>query len=212
MKQPDIWQLLNELPHPEQPFITVINAQGRVELSGRTLVNGISKAANAFRNILDAEPGQSAKIELGWTWQQGVWHGAALVAGLHVVSEGEADFAITPKMISTHPFGLPSGEPEDMTAEVLGEPDLWLYPDYFPEQIEIIEQARMWGHEHGVTAGTRIGVDTSVLHKNQPNEPHYYLPFLVPLANQCSIVVFDQAGSAIGSLMEQEKITVLLTP
>ncbi len=56
---------------PAQPFVTVIDqggiGSGRIELSGTTLINGASKAANGLVDILDVEPGQSAHISLGWT-------------------------------------------------------------------------------------------------------------------------------------------------
>lgn len=213
MNQPDIWQLLNNLPQPEQPFITLINELGRVELSGRTLVNGICKAANAFRDILDAEPGQSVHIDLGWTWQQGVWQGAALTAGLTLVDTEGADFLISPNVISTHPMGMPSGGPEDITAEVLGQPDIWHYPEYFPEQYKVIEQARNWAHKHGISNGDRVGVDTSVLRSTgEDHLPLTYLPLLVPLIKQGSVVIFDQVSEDIDRLSEQEKVTLLLTP
>lgn len=206
MSQPDIWQLLSRIPHPEQPFITVINSQGRVELSGRTVINGICKAANAFRDILEAEPGQSAHINLGWTWQQSVWQGAALVAGLTLFADSDADYEISPSVISTHPLGLPTGGPDDITAEVLTQPDVWLYPDYFPEQLSLVEQTRTWAIEHGINTGDRIGLVTSTT----PPQAIDLLPFLVPLTVHGSVVIFDQQTSDIARLVEQEKVTVLL--
>ena len=84
------------IPHPDPPFVTVVSPDGRVELSGRTLGNGVAKAANAFRDVLDTEPGDSVVVDLGWTWQQSVWQGAALIAGLQLVGgTTEADVHIT---------------------------------------------------------------------------------------------------------------------
>lgn len=184
----------------------MINNQGRVELSGRTLINGICKAANAFRDIFEAEPGQSAHINLGWTWQQSVWQGAALVAGLTLVADSDADYEISPSVISTHPLGLPPGGPDDITAEVLTQPDVWLYPDYFPEQHSLVEQTRTWAIEHGIKTGDRIGLVTSTT----PPQAIDLLPFLVPLTVDGSVVIFDQQTSDIARLVEQEKVTVLL--
>lgn len=206
MSQPDIWQLLNRIPQPEQPFITTIEAQGRVELSGRTVINGICKAANAFRDILEAEPGQSAYINLGWTWQQSVWQGAALVAGLTLATDSEAAHEISPSVISTHPLGLPTGGPDDITSDVLSQPDVWLYPDYFSEQLSLVEQTRAWAVEHGINTGDRIGLVTSAA----PPQAIEFLPFLVPLTVYGSVVIFDQHTSDIARLLEQEKVTVLL--
>lgn len=206
MSQSDIWQLLSRIPQPEQPFITTINAQGRVELSGRTLINGICKAANAFRDILEAEPGQSAYVNLGWTWQQSVWQGATLVAGLTLATESDADYEISPALISTHPLGLPTGGPDDITAEVLTQPDAWLYPDYFPDQLCLVEQTRTWAVERGINTGDRIGLVTSTA----PPQAIDFLPFLVPLTVHGSVVFIDHQTSDIARLVEQEKVTVLL--
>jgi len=64
----DIWQLLNTFPDPQQPFVTTNFTQpGRIELSVTTFINGAAKAANAIRDVMDAEPGTRVQVDLGWT-------------------------------------------------------------------------------------------------------------------------------------------------
>ena len=198
---------------PEQPFVTVIDqggiGTGRIELSGTTLINGASKAANALLDILDVEPGQSALISLGWTWQQSVWQAAAWMAGLQVVwaLDEHCDVVIDTSRISTHPLGMPQPDagPNDLTAEVLGQPDAWMYPSFHTEQLGLIDSALRWAHEHGITHGDRVGVETEVA--SNVGDEHFYLPLLVPLIVGGSIVFAPRVS---GELREQERITRVL--
>jgi uncharacterized protein (TIGR03089 family) len=212
MQQPEVWHLLTHLPQPEQPFITVINSEGRIELSGRTLVNGVSKAANALRDLLEAEPGESIDIDLGWTWQQSVWQGAALIAGLNLISqESDAshqnpDYFIDTNMISVHPLGLPTGAEQELTAEVLSQPDTWLYPQYWPQQSELLNKAREWATELGIHVGDRVGINPG----RPPEQAFDYGLFLMPLAMEASVVIVDSPERQFESIVEQERITRLL--
>lgn len=215
MREPDVWQLLNQLPHPDQPFVTVVSDTGRVELSGRTLVNGIAKAANAFRDVLDTEPGDSVAIELGWTWQQSVWQGAALVAGLHLVGATDASLTetepliIDPSLISIHPMGLPAGGDREITADVLGQPDVWLYPEYHHEHAVLMDHVRVWSHDVGVHVNDRVGI---IVSPNLPPQAHLFGPLLMPLIMTGSVVFLnDCQPEHIESLISQEKINFLLS-
>ena len=201
------------IPHPDQPFVTVVGDGGRVELSGRTLANGVAKAANAFRDVLDTEPGDSVAVDLGWTWQQSVWQGAALIAGLTLVeTPTENILRITPSLVSTHPLGLPAGGADEITQDVLGQPDSWLYPEYFPEQQALIESAREWAAAQGVgkEVSERFGIVTS---EESGTDAYFFGPFLMPLVTQGSVVFINaQAPEFIDSVVNQEKVTRLLRP
>ncbi len=205
MQQADIWQLLQRLPRPDQPFVTAITAESRVELSGKTLINGIAKAANALRDVLDTEPGESIAVDLGWTWQQSVWQGAALISGLDLTGD-HPTVQINPQVISTHPLGLPTGSPQDITSEVLGQPDAWMYPEYFADHITVIEQTRAWAEQHGINEGDRVGITAG-----HPDTAHRFAPFLAPLVTHGSVVFLTEASdNQIESVVEQERITRLL--
>jgi len=216
MQQPDVWHLLTHLPQPEQPFITVINADGRIELSGRTLVNGISKAANALYDIIEAEPGELIDIDLGWTWQQSVWQGAAYIAGLHVVKHSEPqeinmpDHRVDNEVISVHPLGLPHGGEHEITAQVLGQPDTWLYPQPWPQQAELLDRALSWATELGIKEDDRVGVNTSQLSKATAEHIRDYGLLLMPLCLNTSVLIMDGVQGQCDSIVEQERITRLL--
>lgn len=204
---------MSRIPHPDQPFVTVVSNGGRIELSGRTLANGVAKAANALRDVLDAEAGDSVAVDLGWTWQQSVWQGASLVAGLKLVATpNENILRITPSLVSTHPLGLPAGGADEITQDVLGQPDSWLYPEYFPEQQALIDSAREWAAVQGVgkEASERIGIITS---DKRETSVYFFGPFLLPLVTQGSVVfINEQAPEFIDSVVNQEKVTRLLRP
>lgn len=202
---------MSRIPHPDQPFVTVVSPDGRVELSGRTLANGVAKAANALRDVLDTEPGDSVDVDLGWTWQQSVWQGAAMVAGLKLVeTPTENMLRITPSLVSTHPLGLPGGGVAEITQDVLGQPDSWLYPEFFPEQQSLIDSAGEWAAAQGVGPGKRVGIVTSVV---GDTGAYFFGPFLLPLITQGSVVFINaQAPEFIDSVVDQEKVTRLLRP
>jgi uncharacterized protein (TIGR03089 family) len=216
MQQPDVWHLLTHLPQPEQPIITVINSESRVELSGRTLTNGVSKAANALRDLFESEPGESIDVDLGWTWQQSVWQGAALIAGLHLVAHSIAeeqyapDYHIDSSVISIHPLGLPTGGDSELTAQVLGQPDTWLYPQPWPEQGTLLDQARVWATELNIRQGDRVGINTARLSATLANSVRDYAFLLMPLSMNASVVLVDGRQGELDSIVDQERITRLL--
>ena len=213
----DIWQLLTSFPDPQQPFITTnFTDRGRIELSATTFINGAAKAANAIRDLLEVEPGTLVRVDLGWNWQQGIWQSAALISGAELVS-GNAEVAIVAAEqvteasanfdgdvygVSTDVWGRPQGCEREITAEVLGQPDSWMYPEYFASHSELVEQALQWGEEHGVGAKDRIGIDTEHI------LPNLLIPFLLPLVFNGSVVLTDHLDE---NLISQEQITCKLS-
>ena len=212
----DIWQLLTGFPDPQQPFITTnFVDSGRIELSVTTFTNGAAKAANALRDLLDVEPGALVRVDLGWSWQQSIWQAATLISGAQLVS-ANADIAIVAAAqvseasagfdgevygVSTDVWGRPQGCEYEITAEVLGQPDSWMYPEYFASHGALVEQALQWGEDHGVAAKDRIGIDTgSVL-------PNLLIPFVLPLVFSGSVVLTDHLDE---NLIAQEQITCKL--
>ena len=212
----DIWQLLTGFPDPQQPFITTNFADGgRIELSLTTFTNGAAKAANALRDLLDVEPGALVRVDLGWSWQQSVWQAATLISGAQLVS-ANADIAIVAAAqvseasagfdgevygVSTDVWGRPQGCEGEITAEVLGQPDSWMYPEYFASHGALVEQALQWGEDHGVTAKDRIGIDSGHI------LPNLLIPFVLPLVFSGSVVLTDHLDE---NLIAQEQITCKL--
>ena len=212
----DIWQLLSDFPDPQRPFITTNLANsGRIELSATTFTNGAAKAANAFRDLLDVEPGTLVRVELGWNWQQGIWQAAALISGAELVSEkaevaivsaeqvteASANFEGEVYGVSTDVWGRPQGCEGEITAEVLGQPDSWMYPEYFTSHGALVEQALQWGADHGVAAKDRIGVDIGHI------LPNLLIPFVLPLVFSGSVVLTDHLDD---HLIAQEQVTCKL--
>ena len=212
----DIWQLLTGFPDPQQPFITTNFADGgRIELSLTTFTNGAAKAANALRDLLDVEPGALVRVDLGWSWQQSIWQAATLISGAQLVS-ANADIAIVAAAqvseasagfdgevygVSTDVWGRPQGCEGEITAEVLGQPDSWMYPEYFASHGALVEQALQWGEDHGVTAKDRIGIDSGHI------LPNLLIPFVLPLVFSGSVVLTDHLDD---HLIAQEQVTCKL--
>jgi uncharacterized protein (TIGR03089 family) len=209
----DVWQLLNSFPDPQRPFITTnFTDTGRIELSVTTFLNGAAKSANALRDVIDVESGTAVQVDLGWSWQQAVWQAGALISGnelvtqnpeVRIVPAGHSDATGSGDVfgISIDGWGRPQGCEGEITAEVLGQPDGWMYPEFFVQQREIIESARQWGLERGVSTGARMGIDT------RQTEPNIFIPFLLPLVFAGSIVLSDNLDQR---LIEQEQITCVL--
>jgi uncharacterized protein (TIGR03089 family) len=209
----DVWQLLSNFPDPQRPFITTnFSDTGRIELSVTTFLNGAAKSANAFRDVIDVEPGTDVQVDLGWTWQQAVWQAGALISGNNLVVQNP-EVMIVPAGaagatgpgeifgISIDSWGRPQGCEGEITAEVLGQPDGWMYPEFFGQQREIVESVRQWGLERGASSGARMGIDI------RNTEPSIFIPFLLPLVFRGSIVLSDNLDE---HLIEQEQITCLI--
>ncbi len=209
----DVWQLLNSFPDPQRPFITTnFIDTGRIELSVTTFLNGAAKSANALRDVIDVESGTAVQVDLGWSWQQAVWQAGALISGndlvtqnpeVRIVPAGQSEATGSGDVfgISIDGWGRPQGYEGEITAEVLGQPDGWMYPEFFAQQRELIESARHWGLERGVSPGARLGIDT------RHTEPDIFIPFLLPLVFAGSIVISDNLDQR---LVEQEQITCVL--
>ncbi|MCH9738922.1 MAG: hypothetical protein WAO33_07705 [Candidatus Nanopelagicales bacterium] len=209
----DVWQLLNGYADPGRPFVTTnFAASGRIELSVTTFINGAAKAANAFRDVIDADAGALVQVDLGWTWQQAVWQCGALIAGSELVTQ-DAEIGIyasgqSPSADSGEWFGIsidgwgrPQGCEGEITAEVLGQPDGWMYPEFFGSQVELIAKVHAWGEQHGIAQGARIGIDTRATPET------VFIPFLLPVVFSGSVVMSDKLDE---SVIAQEQISHVL--
>lgn len=137
--------LHDALAHPSPtPFVTHYSPVGRIELSGVTFANWVTKTANLFDD-LGGDPAEPLALGLLETdpghWVTMVWCVAAWFAGAEVVPgvPDDASFAVvgpsdprrgtTTVACSLHPLGRGFDvEPDDATdyVEVLAQPDVAL--------------------------------------------------------------------------------------
>lgn len=201
-----IWPTLTGLS--PQPVITAINTTtgDRVELSGPSLANAAAKIANALVLEFNLSEGDSLTLSLPWHWQRAAWQAGCLTAGVHWVMEecrepqgmvriDEEEYAI-----SLHPFGLPLGTSNDITPLIQSQPDsLIIRPALASEELA---QALRYANEHAIAQG-----DRTLVCEESPRDDRY-LPLLVPLVTQGSLVMGTGAGPW-DTVIESEGITRL---
>ena len=210
----DVWQLLNGYADPGRPFVTTnFAASGRIELSVTTFINGAAKAANAFRDVIDADAGALVQVDLGWTWQQAVWQCGALIAGSELVTQ-DAEIGIyasgqSPSADSGEWFGIsidgwgrPQGCEGEITAEVLGQARWLDVPGIF------------WLTSRVDCEGSRVGVSNTESLKAHglelilaPQPETVFIPFLLPVVFSGSVVMSDKLDE---SVIAQEQISHVL--
>ena len=215
---PDIRSALLRRSDPAQPFVTYLGSDGRVELSGASVLNAASKIANALRGEFDLEPGDRVGLHLPWHWQRVTWLIGTWAAGCVVVPGGgeECDLLVAgPKeaeglpgsvqVVSMHPFGLPLDaaamaqlppDIEDVTIAVRSQPDQQVFVDDHAErtaldgvtQRELLDQARAFASGHRDIRRLGIGQD----------ESQWWLPALWPLVTDGSIVMAEATSADFG--------------
>ena len=76
---------------PAKPYVTYLGSDGRMELSGASVINAAAKIANALTSEFDCDPGQQVALHLPWHWQRVTWLLGIWSAGCVVVPQGGAD-------------------------------------------------------------------------------------------------------------------------
>ncbi len=105
-----------------KPVISWVSDKGRVELSGTTFLNAISKAGNYLIDGCGFDDSSSINVQLGNHWQAPVWKIAALVSGINLNQNSQNVFTFSQKnisgkkyIVSQDPFGMPAkGLPLDV--------------------------------------------------------------------------------------------------
>jgi uncharacterized protein (TIGR03089 family) len=139
------FDLVRNIAQQPNPKVIWLSGDQRIELSGVTLANGISKAANFLLDSWQLTPGKPIRFALAKHWQSTIWLNAALVVGARIQLTGDAEFAIaTPQrlneisgadeigQLSVHPFGLGVANDDpfitDLATEVRAHGDLFSRP------------------------------------------------------------------------------------
>ena len=205
------------------PMFTWRHGPNRVELSGITFLNAVSKAANFISDGLEINPEARVYVNLGNHWQSPVWCSAVLATGA-VLSDAPATFNIVNLdeamplsnsiVVSRDPFGMPERDlPEsaiNASAEVRG------FGDYFAPRTATSEETVLttWGvnvkhamitvaamrDEWGIAEAEPIGIAL-------PQNPHMAIEWhsLFGLLNRSPLVLLDSAFEA-EQVQTQERI------
>ena len=91
---PDLLNAISKGSEATRPRLTHYDADGRIELSGKVLVNWVSKAANLLSAEYDAGPGTVVGIDLPvGHWRAAYWALAAWWCGatVHCLADGDGD-------------------------------------------------------------------------------------------------------------------------
>ena len=204
---------------PAQPYVTYLGSDGRIELSGASVINAAAKLANALTLEFACDPGQRVALHLPWHWQRATWLLGIWSVGCVVVPEGGADcdllvagpqqaLELTGNVIvvSMHPFGLPLG-PDDMTALPPGAQDATIAVRTQPDQQVLIDdysdalaldglsQRRLLERARGI-ADQLPGVTRLGLH--QDDSP-WWLAALWPAVTGGSVILGQSVDDGFGT-------------
>ena len=132
------------------PVITWLSPGGRIELSGRTFLNAISKAGNYLVDGCGFDDESTIRVELENHWQAPVWKLAALVAGIGLSDKSENIFCFADSplignkfVVSRDPFGMPA---KDLPADVENVSlEVRSHGDYFAPIYSLVDPAVRFG-------------------------------------------------------------------
>lgn len=217
------------------PMYTWVSPVGRIELSGITFLNGVSKAANMMRDGLDIESGDEVYIDLGNHWQSPIWFAAALSVQAVVTSHPNGAVAIGDSasiqqavgsrervVISRDPFGMPEKNLDSSVVngslEVRGFGDVFSpMGKYASDEIVVKNSNREKSlvdvrssvealiSEQGIASGSRIAIP-----RIADLFQRMLWQTLVPVIAGCSVVLLDEVAD-IAKTCEAEHVDRLIT-
>lgn len=135
-------------------MFTWLHEAGRIELSGITFLNAVSKAANFIADGLEIEPEQPVYVNLGNHWQSPVWTCAVVACGAvlsdtpgqtNIVNRQEATVLNHAVVVSQDPFGMPE---RDLPPQVINASnEVRGFGDYFAPRTPTTESTMLtsWG-------------------------------------------------------------------
>ena len=213
------------------PLITWLSDLGRIELSTVTYANAVSKASNFLISGLELDEESSISVNLGSHWQSPVWFGTGLATGISITDTSAAitfgtltalktwtgsaeEFVV----VSQDPFGMPDKDIPD--SFVNGSAEVRNFGDYFaptwpfdPVAIsasttgseltweQLVERATQIASHHKIANGQNYG-----LHGASDLITMLALQVVLPITNNSSVVLIDQANPAFDAIMKQEKL------
>ncbi|MEY3607188.1 MAG: hypothetical protein RL289_1368 [Actinomycetota bacterium] len=213
------------------PLVTWLSDIGRIELSGLTFNNAICKASNFLVDGLELEEDATVSVSLGNHWQSPVWFGTALATGLTITDQEPAiTFGIKSQaqtwqgspeefvIVSQDPFGMPDKEVPG--GFINGSADVRNFGDYFSpawpvtadhlavdfESTELtwdqlVARALELAEQHALKSGISYGLfgtsDLVILAA---------LQVVLPVVNENSVVLIDQANPDFDAIKKQEKL------
>jgi len=224
-----IWRSLtnNLQKNANSPVITWINSMARIELSGKTYLNAISKGANYL--ISHSELDQNTKIEINLNnhWQSSVWKMAGLISGIGLSDKSNYQFSFLesvdinkPFVLSKDPFGMPESnvpnEYENVSFEVRSYPDNFSPVYNIGETLatfnsveftfsDLVDQISQKVNEFRISG--RYAVKIAIDH--QKTLDSLYLQTLIPAFTEYSAVLIDEMDLPLEQL-KAEKVTQLI--
>jgi uncharacterized protein (TIGR03089 family) len=227
------WDLLKAVVNKNsaRPFYTWISDVGRIELSGATFINAVSKANNFLTDGLELELPTKIDIQLGNHWQSPVWRGTALSLGF-TIADQDSDLTIGVKsqaqtwqgssdefvVISQDPFGMPDKDIPvgfvNGSAEVRNFGDhfslVWPIPaDHAAIEFEftnftwddLVIRATELAEKHGIKSGHSFGI-----HGTSDLLTLTALQVVLPATNENPVVLIDQTNPNFESIKKHEKL------
>ncbi len=218
------------------PIVTWLSDIGRIELSATTFNNAISKASNFIIDGLELDEDATVNVSLGNHWQSPVWLGTALTTGLTVtnldpaITFGTKADALTwpgsPEdfvVVSRDPFGMP--DKEIPAGFVNGSAEVRNFGDFFSPSWpvasdhvaiavdsgeitweQLVARALELADQYGIKSGQNYG-----LHGTSDLVTLAGLQVVLPVVNENSVVLIDQANPDFDAIKKQEKLEQIVT-
>lgn len=206
------------------PVVTWLSPVGRIELSGRTLLNAISKAGNYLIDGCDFDSSTSIRVELGNHWQAPVFQLAALVSGVGLSDQSENIFGFIDSetfnakyVVSRDPFGMPEKNVPESSENVSLE--VRSHGDYFAPSFSLGEIAAQLAGEKASASQLLDLVQSTIAKHNitgrfglvtkSPTLESLILQALVPALTSHGVVLLDGVDADSNSVTA-EKITQVI--
>lgn len=199
-----------------KPAISWVSEKGRIELSGTTFLNAISKAGNYLIDGCGFDDSSSINVQLGNHWQAPVWKIAALVSGINLNQNSQNFFTFSQTkisgkkyVVSPDPFGIPANDlpldVENVSLEVRS------HGDYFSPTYELENNVK----NHYLDLARRLISEFEItgpygLICNGETEVALGLQALVPALTQIPVVLIDGL-STDDAVVKGEKLTKIIS-
>lgn len=220
-----------------EPFVTWLGEAGRIELSGVTYMNAVSKAANMLVDGLECDENSTVDVRLGNHWQSSVWLGAVLANCLSLANDadvslwnlhydgGQEPNSQNPIYICRDPYGMADSdvptEAENGSLLVRGFGDH--FSPRWPADLadpkltlggqpgtyaQLMSNASTLAETFGIVEGMRYAV-VGDYSQNDRLLLHVALPLLLG----CSVVLVDREFSdEVEKALNSEKVTHVVQP